>query len=171
MHVCCTLCLPNALLRCEPSGLPRAFGTSLLLALYPLCYILLPSVTWLWNWTRPVQTSWVHRALTTLRTVPSELVSRLPPALTCLVVPSLCSTATVPCHHLPFSMTARQRHAQLEGDAWWPFRKAMCICIATSAVEGTKMPSPCLARFWVGPQRSPVSWFLSYLPIPQHGVG
>lgn len=31
--VCCTLCLPNALLSCEPARLPHAFDTSLLFAL------------------------------------------------------------------------------------------------------------------------------------------
>jgi len=54
------LCLPNALLSCEPPRLPHTFDTSLLFALYLLHDILLPSVTWLWNWTHPIQLNSPH---------------------------------------------------------------------------------------------------------------
>lgn len=90
LQVCCTLCLPNALLNCEPSRLPHALTHNCFLPFYPLHSVPLPSVTWLWSRTQPLQTSWVHRVFVTPRIMPWDMV--------CLHSPS----SHMPCH--TFSM-------------------------------------------------------------------
>lgn len=115
LHVCCTLCLPNALLSCEPSRLPHAFDTSLLLALYPFRYILFPSVEL--NSPHPDQLGPQGPHDPEDRALRAGFPPSPSPHLPCRTFSMLYSYRTVPCHRLPFFMTARQWHAQLEGDA------------------------------------------------------
>lgn len=87
------LCLPNALLSCEPARLPHAFDTSLLFALYLFHYILLPSVTCGTELTPS------RSAGSTEPHSPKDHLQSWLPTLTHLIVPFLCYPATVPSYH------------------------------------------------------------------------
>lgn len=145
------LCLPNALLSCEPARRPHAFNTSLLFALYLLHYILLPSVICGTELTpsRPAGSTEPHN--------PEDHACRagFPPLL---ISSYLFCVLQLPHHpttafpHSGHTTAARQRYTPLE-------MKALGICIATSALHVIKVPLPFLDSHWVGPQCCPVSPF------------
>lgn len=106
------------------------------------------------SWSRPSQSSW---ALTLPGTVPGASLPHppAPPALS---------------HLLP----AAAVHAVSAPSCSWAafpgrrcFRNTTCTWMATSAPQVTKMPYPGLTGCSAGPQNSPESPFVVYLPSPQ----
>lgn len=92
LHVCCTL-----LTKCSPKLWASQAAPCLwhIIAFCPLSAPLYPlAFSYLWNWTHPIQISRSHRAS---QPQGSCLQSWLP-TLTHLIVPFLCSPATVPSH-------------------------------------------------------------------------
>lgn len=157
------------------SSLAQLFGTCAALQVLPklralpcptpaLCPSSAPSVPLpsLPGWTCPSLASW---ALTLPRTVSGAASPHPPAPLPCHSSPLLCSP--VPCHEcpslcpaLPLASNPRQKVLQVS------IGNTTCTWIATSAPQVTKMPCPGLAGCSAGPQNSPESPFVVYLPLP-----
>lgn len=156
LHVCCTPSAPQAE---SPAGCPEPCPTS------ALCPSSAPSVPLplLPGWTCPSLASW---ALTMPRTVPGAASPHAPAPLPCHSSPLPCSP--VPCHECPspcqpstpLASNPRQKVLQVS------IRNTTCTWIAPSAPQVTKMPCPGLAGCSAGPQNSPESPFVVYLPLP-----